>query len=143
MNAQQLTITRLIGKKELSFWCIIGHKEKIFVFVDNHAYDDIIVSNEYDKWAFRNIDEWCGCCSNSESFSSSYDVIWHPATISDLHRHMNKNHIRWEQNLFCIKWIVDERWNYMPIEYDSDKDLLDQSTETLAQIIELINNSGI
>lgn len=93
MNNQQLTLTRLLGKKEA--WC------------DSDEFLDF-------------------------------------ATLSDLHRWMNENMnmkwICWNQDDSYITWTVDAKSMYI-IPYDSSKDLLDQSPETLDRIIELIANN--
>lgn len=109
MNEQQLTLTRLLGKKEK-----VGE-----ISTENLTIETV-----------KTI----------------------PATLSDLHRWMNEyiNNWRQEETRICYGDYWDncsECWNLEPnqyhshfIEYDSSKDLLDQSTETLARIIDLINN---
>lgn len=60
-----------------------------------------------------------------------------PATLSDFHRWMNEKVKWWEQ---CSLYIShDDTRLYIP--YDSSKDLLEQSDDTLKQIIELISSN--
>ena len=73
------------------------------------------------------------------------EIIGHPATLTDLHRFL------WDNFDQEIGWVHNERAIILPpnnpcerlriIPYDSSKELLDQSEETLQQIINLINNN--
>lgn len=144
MNALQLELTRLIGKKELAMGCVISSKQFSIYWDEykewtinrctwfhnqgNVRLEKFRVMNphtEEDEWF-----EFTDC--------TSYKIIGHPATLSDFHRWMNENlkvHENWRQNRDLI--IFD--WNR--IEYNSYKDLLDQDEETLKQIVELISSN--
>jgi len=65
-----------------------------------------------------------------------FEIVWHPATLSDLHRWMNEKWISWYQEKYKFHSEESMIW------YDSSKDLLEQSTETLDKIIELIKSNS-
>lgn len=76
-----------------------------------------------------------------EPDGGGYDFIELPdyPTIADFHRYANKNYIRFFQDMSHIEIFKDYNCFYS-IPYDSDKDLINQTTETLDAIIELIDN---
>lgn len=147
MTPLQLELTRLIGKKELSFGCLVTvqstdlrHRyvwydeeyevdtEEEFYYVCK--YDGILYSDRngcetlWKMWA--NWNDW-----------KIIEIIWHPATLADFHRWMNENVFYWSQ--WYESFSYDKNWiSYDNIPYDSSKELLDQSEETLQQIISLI-----
>lgn len=126
MNSLQLELTKLIWKKELSFGC--------YTKVPNEGYARIIYVNPNDSIAV----EWSG----SEFDVWEYEFIGHPATLSDLHRFMNEKGIvlwQWCDYIYSV-FEYDEEWYFPQIKYDSSKYLLEQSDETLKQIIDLIKS---
>ena len=149
MNQQQLILTKLLGKKELSFGCTIKCK---YIFWELY-YARL-------AWAIPK-DGWCGYDYIDEHGNrlntKQFEIIWHPATLSDFHRWMNKHFKEdWMQDEKEIGYVLKlkEYFDYdlntqmialkptIAIYYDSSKDLLEQSPETLAQIIELITNNS-
>jgi len=86
-----------------------------------------------------------------------YEEVSATPTLSDFHRWMNKHFKEdWMQDEKEIGYVLKlkEYFDYdlntqmialkptIAIYYDSSKDLLEQSTETLTQIIELITNNS-
>ena len=134
MNELQIELTKLIGKKELTFWCFIQSVRL-----------SRIISKDYDTewlntWRYRMIDYW----ENSYTgVVKEEEIIGHPATLSDLHRFINSKQLifDWVQNSVTII-IKDENWLCEKrIKYDSDKDLLEQEDITLEAIISLITSN--
>lgn len=129
MNNLQLELTRLIGKKDLTFWCLYKSKDEEKIFIDDWHY--IFCDNEVYR------DLWI---KEPRKICWEYEIIWHPATLPDFHRWMNENVFHWSQSYESIEYDTD--WlSYYKIPYDSSKDLLDQDSQVLKQIIELINNN--
>lgn len=67
------------------------------------------------------------------------EIIWHPATLSDLHRWFVDNYIDFEHNSWRIAYCKGSE-EIKTIKYEPPKDLLDQSPETLKQLISLIKS---
>lgn len=118
MNQQKLELTRLLGKKELRHieWC--------------KAYTDKCWKKNSD-WVYI-----CMYCSRWGG-NDRYEEVSATPTLSDFHKWLVDSDISWRQTTAWI-WFENFRTS---IPYDSSKDLLDQSPETLAQIIELIRNN--
>lgn len=148
MNQQQLTLTRLLGKKELSFGCIVNiqHKAKtsIATFLwkvtdeDSCMGAEIITVYEYSTeqpWF-----EWSYEFREDSTNTKISEIIWHPATLSDLCKWLSWKNKCWNISTYWINNCV-LLWTDNAISYDFTKDLLDQSPETLAQIIEIITNT--
>jgi len=129
MTPLQLEITKLIGKKELSFGCKVSWKNK-----EELWNDDIVTFVNWNDFATKH--------TPIKEKRFSVEIIGHPATLSDLHRWMNENKIirNWYQDRLCLMATGFEDNCIANILYDSSKDLLDQSEETLTQIIELIKS---
>ena len=129
----QLELTQLIGSKELSFGCIIQepnwwYTSKFVREIDNEDEEEFFVHDDIGN-KFRFIyQRWF-----------DWTIIGHPATLSDFHRWMNENNEPFQHAKDAIRLRFDN-W-YTVIPYDSSKDLLDQDTETLKQIINLICNN--
>lgn len=138
MNEQQLTLTRLLGKKELSFWCkvkYIGHNEKFLGDYIGSFVSDF--SNENCAYIFDGYK-----VHNMGGIEKHMEIIWHPATLSDLHRWMNESNFNWSQvreEIQVYKTYEAGKIKYIP--YESSKCLLEQSSETLERIINLISNN--
>lgn len=116
MTPQQLKLYELLGSKELSVGCMV-------YFTDPSSYKlfTSILANEDDVTNY-----YC-------MYREEQEIIGHPPTIVDLHRWLNEKSIRWEmQNKYMRIPLV--------VSYNSSLPLLDQTTETLDAIIELINN---
>ena len=131
MNTLQLELTKLIGSKELSFGCIVINKRIARVITKDYPQWDMP-----EPWNLRYV-----CIDDGENIFTStlteHEIIWHPATLSDFHKWMNENVFHWSQWYESITYDIDWR-SYASILYDSSKELLEQSTETLQQIINLI-----
>lgn len=132
MNTLALELTRLIGKKELTFGCLFltNRSEEIRKWDDNH---------------FRWKEGIYFSSSGTYCVGETMEIIWHPATLSDLHRWMNENLKRnwtmWTEDIHYHVWKkVWLDFEIFIIKYDSSKDLLDQSEETLKQLIDLITS---
>lgn len=132
MTPLQLELIRLLWSKDLTFWCRIARwtLNAIIVGIDlDMNMVSVSVNSRYHNW--WKIDD--------------IEIIWHPATLSDLHRWMNKNGnlIIWSQ------WNSGISYNYwnnsnspdISIKYDSSKDLLDQEPDTLKQLAEFIKSN--
>ena len=159
MNQQQLLLTQLLGSKELTFGCFVRLQ---WVYADNHyRYNfygtvEVPTKDEDELQIVRLVKQYPHSGSTPEKSTSHWtvqfpgsnsiqnwdthsietsEIIWHPATLSDLHRWMNL-HGEFQQNYTVITFTQSAGWD-TEIKYDSSKDLLDQSTETLTQIIEL------
>ena len=129
MTPLQIELTRLIGKKELDFWCRCKTKWE---------YEEDIVLCSYWKTV-----EWC---KRNKSSSLEVDdiideIIGHPPTLSDLHRFMNENGMVWNMDKRIIYIDLSDLTVLEPIWYNSSKYLLDQETSTLEQIISLISSN--
>jgi len=122
MNTTQIELTKLLGKKELTknckltWWTVVDDKESV-------------LSNDgtlFDDWPEIEDEE----------------IIGLPPPITDFHRWLNEKEIVWSQwkKIIFIDKEKDVRTMY-EIPYDSSKELLKQSEETLKQIIELISNN--
>lgn len=142
MNTLQIELTRLIGKKELTFGCFINHKVDDDFDGDWHLARVTEVEDKhfffYPRTPYGDTD-W----SDDES---EYEIIGHPATLTDLHRWMNEKKVNWDQDKRAINTTIpftDTDWTeitfYLP--YDSNKDLLDQETSTLEKVISLITSN--
>ena len=138
MNDLQLELTRLIGKKELSFGCLVrlqstgGTKRLATVLENNTNYSKFL-----SKW-------WILSQNNANRrFKQSWEIIeiiWHPATSVDLYKWAKE---KWfdcakASEVFIIWDKPTPVWT--EIKYCREKDLLDQEEETLKQIIELIKS---
>lgn len=148
MNDLQLELTRLIGKKELSFWCLVETKEmKLFTYK--------LMSKVYFPWD-TNENRWAVICVNNTHNHSAFfnsilqqtiqqevlEIIGHPSTLSDFHRFIIGTWKRFEQSRVWISIFFEETVKFhKAIPYDSSKDLLDQPDETLKQIIYLIKSN--
>lgn len=139
MTPLQLELTKLIGKQELSLGCII---EYIFDSEPVSHIETIIIRTDWDLRKVNEL-EW-------NPWVLSKKIIWHPATLSDLHRWMNENFRYWFEQIhregenYIVWYKCDHSTVYMDgshcvvIPYDSSKELLEQETSTLEQIISLI-----
>ncbi len=132
MTDLQLELTKLIGKKDLSFGCLIRTNVDwiIEVIHRNDIFNSLCVIQE-DNWIF---------ISYIINKNQCVEIIWHPATLSDLHRFLNWLSFDWSQNrdgIYFEEWSISTKAP-KSISYDQSKDLLEQSEETLQQIIELI-----
>lgn len=76
-----------------------------------------------------------------EPDGGGYDFIEVPdePTIADLHKWLDENGYLWQQVL-SIRIFRNKRAEDIVIKYNSSLPLLDQPTETLDAIIELIDN---
>lgn len=101
MNEQQLTLTRLLGKKKITFGCII--------LVDNgkgKELPEIVVerrmrtNNPGHHFNFSEIEILFTDRGNEIiiDFIHEDQIIGHPATLSDLHRWINEKTIQWQQD---------------------------------------------
>jgi hypothetical protein len=77
---------------------------------------------------------------------ANFEIIWHPPTITDLHKWLNdKLDGDWQQNA-NILYIGMQNWGWGEINwtteilYNSSLSLLDQPEETKLALIELITN---
>lgn len=131
MNPLQLELTKLIGKRELSFGAKIILKDYIWEKTINQMID----------W---HTFEVCGKIGRAFSMNDVEEIIGHPATLSDFHRWMNEK-FSWKYFIQRINLIeLHYQWKTKPVfktNYDSYKDLLSQSEETLKQIVELIKSN--
>lgn len=152
MTDLQSEITKLIGSKELSFGCYVWVKDKDYEW---KPLARVVIKKIVWTTSWSGYDAVDDCISvyidfwwmfygwkfkPMVSFSKNkMEIIGHPATLSDLHRFLeNENTFhRFEQNICSIRMIrMDDCFNVIP--YDASKDLLDQSEETLKQIIDFI-----
>lgn len=78
--------------------------------------------------------------------SESDEIIGHPATLSDLHRWLNRNVFDWLHNANGIHVGDVDGYTIKKIEYDSSKDLINENPElcqneqTVKAIIDLIRS---
>jgi len=129
MNDLQLELTKLLGRKELSFGCWIKIYWELDVIVSMWSRLD---TNTYGDLSRDNIEE----------------IIGHHATLSDLFRIWNKLEMIiqiWDisnnEQVLIIAYFEWLKRKIVKIKYLSSKDLLDQDEETLKQIIELISSN--
>lgn len=138
MTPLQLELTRLIGKKELTFWC------KIYL-PETKRYN-----RKWKEWYWyihvMTSDKTMSACLCNWNYIPDFyyeerntKIIGHPATLSDLHRYVNDKHLQWKQ-LDDVMYIIPDKGATIMIMYNSWKDLLDQDESTLEQIISLIRN---
>ena len=73
-----------------------------------------------------------------KDMGNDIEILWNKATLSDLHRWMNENKGFFEMTQTFIRWWFSKD---KTVTYDSSKELLEQSEETLKQIEELIRNN--
>lgn len=141
MTPLQLQLTQLIGKKELSLGCKIIYQDKEYVYIN-------------ETWYMTDLHQWCHSIfwiceewhSNDDPLDVKrintgykYEIIGHPATLSDFHRLLTVKWSYWAQTEYLISDFSSPK--KFSIKYDSSKDLLDQDEETLKQIIDLIENN--
>lgn len=141
MTTLQLELTRLIGKEELTFGCEVTVESskwqkrtaKIVDYTDwwEDGYFATFVSNGNIMTHTLN--------NRAKSQWDIEEIIGHPATLSDFHRFLKSKKIWFYQDEDYIK-LEEYIWSD-DIDYDSGKDLLDQSEETLKQIVELIKSN--
>lgn len=127
MNALQIEITKLIGRKNLDFGCYI----KTTYSPEPERVIDVMSNN-------RICVEW-GC---SEYDSTEYEIIGYEADIYDLQRWLNKNIKQptiWFQTADSIL-IEPEMTSIISIPYDSNKRLLDQDNTVFIEIINFIKS---
>ena len=147
MNTLQLELTKLLGKKELSFGCVV---------FDNPPYNE---HNWYNNWYWQIFDIYSDHYGDWGNKDGSFliarnwqeaiernfadiEIIWHPATLSDFHRWMNEKWIKFIQYPKEILFDTDEDEFDSSLVYDSSKELLEQSESTLQQILELISSNN-
>ena len=128
MTPLQLELTRLIGKKELTFGCKVIAEWTIRTMVWDADYKNYLTSNgsiEYNYYVY----------ANEDTEFSIDEIIGHPATLSDFHRWIMKTHDFAQSGTYIEIMSGSE---IIEIKYDSSKNFLDQDEETLKQIISLI-----
>lgn len=132
MTPLQIEITRLIGKKELTFGCLFYDDKSKDESSINRVWNGDLDSRKqtYSYWWWE---EW--------ETVSIVEIIGHPATLSDFHRWMNEKELCWRQEELQFTLIIDGEIKYTIIQYKSYKDLLDQDESVLKQIISLIKEN--
>ena len=134
MTPQQLKLYELLGSRELTPWCLVSwivynweHRERKLLLKTYNWY--VLESKS------KNFNEHCDYVGKPWSMK----IIGHPPTIADLHRWLTDNGYLWTQ---WLKILVanDKSWTDYRIYYNSSLPLLDQTTETLDALIELIDN---
>lgn len=135
MTPLQLELTRLIWKKEWSAWLIVKDNYWIIltlVWERQFDWDDDVYFYAPEH---KEISHWF---NNEEYTRKKWEIIGHPATLTDFHRWMNEKGVFFKQEDWNIRYYhnIEEIW--IPMFYDSSKDLLEQSEETLTQIRDLI-----
>lgn len=136
MTPLQLELTKLIGKKELTFGCIILIKNEYIYKVIEKQWDFIYCTIHQ---LTINREDVTTIIRENVLGNPWREIIGHPATLSDFHRWIEKTNYRFKQDIAHIE--IWPYWWYVSIPYDSYKDLLLQSDETLKQIISLISNN--
>ena len=136
MTPLQLELTRLIGKKELTFWCLIEWSGNSSV---NKRYLQKIDSQYLMGYGDSEKDMHQEAFWISELSLRDCEIIGHPATLSDLHSWILKTHDFAQSGTYIEIMSGSE---ILEIKYDSSKDLLDQEEETLKQIISLIKSNA-
>lgn len=138
MNEQQLELTRLLGKKEFNsenlWWFLL--------LIPDCKYNNWLVSlSGYEeiqyKWntPFRIKDR-----DDNGIFT---EVIWHPATLSDLHKWLHpKFPMFWQSYDLIFLTKPNDADDGEFLWYNCSKDLLYQTPEVLDKIIELIHNNS-
>ena len=140
MTPLQLELTKLIGKKELSFGCYLNVK-MWKSWIETMFFKTVIVDSDF-SWNQRRYKTRHPLYEVYEEYvpfaieKQELEIIGHPATLSDLHRWMNSKNIRFCQEGKNILYSWGKNF-----QYDSSKDLLDQKEETLKQIIDFIKNN--
>lgn len=135
MTPLQIELTKLIGKKELSFGCIIKSINTGWIrrLCD---YSDL---GKDEDWTYN---FWIITEAVSYIEMQNCSIIGHPATLSDFQRWMNsKKFYSWGQHkdeFIDAFFITEQSWKIDRVSIDSSKDILDQSEETLQQIIDLV-----
>ena len=132
MNELQIKLTKLIGKKELSFGCEVIISMQNFILVDSRKYwfkhsARVIWADEDNEWYNYDL----------TVKKQDIEIIWHPAQLHDLHRWMNEKKIYF---VMRPERIDTSKKEFSVIPYNSSLPLLEQSEETLQQIINLITN---
>lgn len=138
LSPLQLELTQLIGKKELTFGCLVwpfSHFHRICYY--DYRSKEFITNIIYPGWETNDNGRL-----HTDIVTES-KIIGHPATLSDFHRCMNEKWIIWSQwkNILFINQDNDIRTMF-EIPYDSSKDLLNQEDSILEQIISLIKENG-
>lgn len=148
MKPLALELTRLIGKKELSFGCLV-HLERD----DDNDICTILNINWSNTCCWE---DWYNILNSIWNYSNAsktgYDkykwdfkideIIWHPATLANFIWWIDEKSLLWSIDVVWIKIEKDDDFfsNIAIIPYDSNKDLLYQETSTLEQIISLIKS---
>lgn len=138
MNQHQLRLTQLLGSKELKFWCVLFGK----TFANQSERNLVFLYDTVSQMCQHKVMDLDTSYTNKQLVDNTgwnpFEIIWHPAHLHDFHNWLVDSDISWRQTTAWI-WFENFRTS---IPYDSSKDLLDQSEETLAQIIELITNNS-
>ena len=136
----QLSAIKLFGKKDLSFGCVLELKEKEdwdvnYFYVCKSDFDwDTVFAKTKEKWY-----EDC----TLEFDRSEYEILWHEPHLEDVFRvaEDKKKRITIE---YYTQWphliinpIEVNLKNPERIEYNPTLPLLEQSEETLTQLINL------
>ena len=127
MTPLQLELTRLIGDKTLSFGCLVKLPKKWICF--------FVCREELSNWTFPSRIFFDGKKTFQTSITEEIEILWHPVTETNFKKWMNEKGIDWKQNQDYIA-----AWVYV-IPYSSNLPLLEQSEETLTQILNLITNN--
>jgi len=121
MENLQLELTKLLGKKELSFWCKIEKWCRYATIIHKIEWWYKILADDLQVHNIQKPDI----------------IIGHPPTLINFHRFLNEKWIvwgQWEDKIQFYPLSMYDEW----IPYDSSKELLDQEESTLKQIISLI-----
>ena len=135
MTPQTLKLYELLGSKEHKIGCKIIIKDEYIheVVFDN---DDSLICTSHQFDYFKKLVVIMKSIIDNPLYPNKR-TIWNPPTIADLHKWLNKN-IEIFENWKQEKSYIYLKGNIPRIKYNSSLPLLDQPTETLDSIIELI-----
>lgn len=159
MTDLQLELTKIIGSKELSFGCYIqknnhwSNSDKPVVW--RVTSDSTNFETWYQMWfnapymgTYSTTIFWISVLNEiDEQGRKKWEIIGHPATLSDIEKWMESKWFEWEYgNKYTnqygeaqiIIWWGNGIYLGNRFSYDPSKYLLDQSEETLKEIIDFI-----
>ena len=137
MNDLQLELTKLIGSKELTFWCIVND-------TDYDTWTAIIFRERGREFIVSRDNDLSKPYLERKTDVEDWEIIGHPPTMVDFYVWCDKKWFWLTQNLTYLNVFSDKQFIFTE-KYDSTKPLIYQDIETLNLIIDFIkrkNNSN-
>lgn len=133
MNELQLELTKLIGSKELTFWCIVND-------TDYDTWTAVIFRERGREFIVSRDNDLSKPYLERKTDVEDWEIIGHPPTMVDFYVWCDKKGFWTTQNLTYLHVFSDDKRFIFIEKYDSTKELIEQSDETLNLIINFIKS---